>query len=200
MNMTSTSPRDASSPETASSSPSPDAPPVVANSAWAKLGRVGFRRRWWVLGTWVTVLVTVVALVGTIGASSDSSFSIPDSESKRGFDTLDEYYTAFRRDMSRSYQDYRRFTYDEAAVLSANSTRYGLAASVFTDDQARARRVARALKSGTVWINCHNRLFAEAETGGYRDSGLGRLHGLEGLAPFMETKHVYAEYGRLNTG
>ncbi len=93
-----------------------------------------------------------------------------------------------------------RFASDQDAVLSANSTRYGLAASVFTEDQARARRVARALKSGTVWINCHNRLFAEAETGGYRDSGLGRLHGLEGLAPFMETKHVYAEFGRLNTG
>ncbi len=93
-----------------------------------------------------------------------------------------------------------RFSSDEGAVLSANSTRYGLAASVFTQDQARARRVARALKSGTVWINCHNRLFAEAETGGFRDSGLGRLHGLEGLAPFLETKHVYAEFGRLNSG
>jgi len=61
-------------------------------SAWAKLGRFGFRRRWFVLGTWVTILVTVFALVGTIGASSDSSFSIPDSESKRGFDTLDEHF------------------------------------------------------------------------------------------------------------
>ncbi len=93
-----------------------------------------------------------------------------------------------------------RFDDEEAAVLSANSTRYGLAASVHTRDHGRARRVARALKSGTVWINCHNRLFAEAETGGYRESGLGRLHGLEGLDPFMETKHIYAEFGRLPTG
>ena len=86
---------------------------------------------------------------------------------------------------------------DEAvAVASANATRFGLAASVHTRDHARARRVARALKSGTVWINCHNRLFAEAETGGYRDSGMGRLHGLEGLSDFMETKHIYAEFGR----
>jgi len=93
-----------------------------------------------------------------------------------------------------------RFVSEEDAVLLANSTRYGLAASVYTGDHARARRVARALKSGTVWINCHNRLFAEAETGGYRESGLGRLHGLEGLADFMETKHIYAEFGRLPTG
>lgn len=92
------------------------------------------------------------------------------------------------------------FEGEEAAVISANATRYGLAASVYTQDHERARRVARALKSGTVWINCHNRLFAEAETGGYRESGMGRLHGLEGLSDFMETKHIYAEYGHLPTG
>ena len=93
-----------------------------------------------------------------------------------------------------------RFASEDAAVASANATRYGLAASVHTTDHARARRVARALKSGTVWINCHNRLFAEAETGGYRESGMGRLHGLEGLSDFMETKHIYAEFGHLNPG
>ena len=93
-----------------------------------------------------------------------------------------------------------RFGTEEDAVIRANSTRYGLAASVHTRDHARSRRGARALKSGTVWINCHNRLFAEAETGGYRESGMGRLHGLEGLSDFMETKHIYAEFGRLPTG
>ncbi len=93
-----------------------------------------------------------------------------------------------------------RFSSEEAAVVSANATRYGLAASVFTRDGSRGRRVARALKAGTVWINCHNRLFAEAETGGYRESGMGRLHGLEGLSDFMETKHTYAEFGRLPSG
>ncbi len=89
-----------------------------------------------------------------------------------------------------------RFSSEQEAVQNANATRYGLAASVFTQDHSRARRVARSLKSGTVWINCHNRLFAEAETGGFRESGLGRLHGLEGLSDFMETKHIYAEFGR----
>lgn len=93
-----------------------------------------------------------------------------------------------------------RFGSEEDAVVRANATRYGLAASVHTSDHALSRRVARALKAGTVWINCHNRLFAEAETGGYRESGMGRLHGLEGLSDFMETKHIYAEFGRLPTG
>jgi acyl-CoA reductase-like NAD-dependent aldehyde dehydrogenase len=55
----------------------------------------------------------------------------------------------------------------------------------------RASRVSRALRSGTVWVNCHSGLFAETETGGWRESGLGRLHSLEGLNEFPQTKHVY---------
>ena len=98
MNMTSTTPPDASGQPDESGRPydpahgAPHVPIEVPDSAWGKLGRFAFRRRWLVLGAWVTALVTVVALVGTIGASSDSSFSIPDSESKSGFDTLDEYF------------------------------------------------------------------------------------------------------------
>jgi betaine-aldehyde dehydrogenase len=80
------------------------------------------------------------------------------------------------------------------AIKSANATRYGLAASVYTESVRKAQSAARALKSGTVWINCHNRLMVEAETGGYRESGLGRLHGAEGLAPFLETKHIYSQF------
>ncbi len=79
-----------SPPDTTPEAPEPDS--ISRPSAWARLGRFGFRRRWLVLGSWIAVLVTVFALVGTIGASSDSSFSIPDSESKRGFDTLDEFF------------------------------------------------------------------------------------------------------------
>jgi len=87
---------------------------------------------------------------------------------------------------------------DEAeAVSKANATSYGLAASVFTRDGARAIRVSRAIRSGTVWINAHLRLFAEAETGGFGKSGLGRLHGPEGLNDFLETKHIYMEQGRI---
>ncbi|PCI04260.1 MAG: aldehyde dehydrogenase [Hyphomicrobiales bacterium] len=90
-----------------------------------------------------------------------------------------------------------KFSDETEAVHMANATRYGLAASVFTNDLNRATRVSRAIRSGTVWLNCHTRLFAEGETGGYRQSGLGRLHGLEGLNDFLETKHVYFEAGSI---
>ncbi|MNQ90963.1 Betaine aldehyde dehydrogenase [compost metagenome] len=85
---------------------------------------------------------------------------------------------------------------DEAdAIMRANHTEFGLSASVWTHDGARALRVARALRNGTVWINDHNKLFAEAETGGYRKSGLGRLHGYDALLDFTELKHVYQNVG-----
>jgi acyl-CoA reductase-like NAD-dependent aldehyde dehydrogenase len=88
-----------------------------------------------------------------------------------------------------------KFEDEKEAVVRANHSEYGLSASVWTNDGARAMRVARALRNGTVWINDHNKLFAEAETGGYRRSGLGRLHGYEALNDFVEIKHVYQNCG-----
>jgi acyl-CoA reductase-like NAD-dependent aldehyde dehydrogenase len=90
------------------------------------------------------------------------------------------------------------FETEEEAVAKANNTMFGLAASVWTNDGARALRVASALRNGTVWINDHNRLFAEAEMGGYRRSGLGRLHGHDALLDFTEQKHVYQNTGLLD--
>ena len=58
-----------------------------------------------------------------------------------------------------------------------------------------AWRVARALKDGTVRINDHNKLFAEAETDGYRHSGVRRLHGYDAFADFTELKHTYQNAG-----
>ncbi len=89
------------------------------------------------------------------------------------------------------------FDSDRDGVVLANATRFGLGASVWSRDHARAQRVAKEVRCGTVWINTHNKLFAEAETGGYRESGFGRLHGIDGMRDFLETKHVYEEIGRL---
>lgn len=86
-----------------------------------------------------------------------------------------------------------RFSDENEAIAKANATRFGLASSVFTRDLGRAMRMGRKLKFGTVWLNSHNRLMAEVETGGYRESGIGRLHGIEAMNDFLETKHIYYE-------
>lgn len=88
-----------------------------------------------------------------------------------------------------------KFEDEKEAVARANHTVFGLSASVWTSDGDRGMRMARALRNGTIWINDHNRMFAEAETGGYRRSGIGRLHGYEGLADFLETKHIFRSAG-----
>jgi betaine-aldehyde dehydrogenase len=92
------------------------------------------------------------------------------------------------------------FDSDRDGVALANATRFGLGASVWTRDLARAHRIARGIRAGTVWTNAHNKLFVEAETGGYRESGFGRLHGLEGMHDFLQTKHIYQEVGHLCAG
>jgi aldehyde dehydrogenase (NAD+) len=78
------------------------------------------------------------------------------------------------------------------AVRVANDTIYGLNASVFTDDVERARAVAGELRSGTVGHNAFRTDFGIA-FGGFKQSGIGREGGTEGLYPFLETKTVILE-------
>ena len=81
---------------------------------------------------------------------------------------------------------------DEHAVRIANDTIYGLNASVFTEDVDRARAVAGRLRSGTVGHNAFRTDFGIA-FGGFKQSGIGREGGREGLLPYLETKTVILE-------
>jgi len=78
---------------------------------------------------------------------------------------------------------------EDHAIQLANDTIYGLNASVFTDDVDRARQVAGQLRSGTVGHNAFRTDFGVA-FGGFKQSGIGREGGVEGLLPFLETKTV----------
>jgi aldehyde dehydrogenase (NAD+) len=81
---------------------------------------------------------------------------------------------------------------EQQAVAIANDTIYGLNASVFTNDVDRARQVAARLRSGTVGHNAFRTDFNIA-FGGFKQSGIGREGGTEGLLPFLETKTVILE-------
>ena len=79
-------------------------------------------------------------------------------------------------------------TPDEAVEL-ANNTRYGLAASVWTESVNLALDIAPRIKAGTVWVNCTNVFDAASEFGGYRESGFGREGGREGLWEYVRSIH-----------
>jgi aminomuconate-semialdehyde/2-hydroxymuconate-6-semialdehyde dehydrogenase len=86
---------------------------------------------------------------------------------------------------------------DEAeAIALANSTRYGLAATVFTGDRARASRVSARLVAGTVWVNCFFVRDLRAPFGGARQSGIGREGGTWSFDFYGDVKNtVYAPEG-----
>jgi 2-formylbenzoate dehydrogenase len=87
------------------------------------------------------------------------------------------------------------FDTEAQAVEMANSTSYGLTASIWTRDLGRAHRLARAVQAGYVWINTASRHFAGLPFGGVKDSGLGREEAEAEVASFTQTKAVSAYLG-----
>lgn len=76
-------------------------------------------------------------------------------------------------------------------VLRANDSRYGLAASIWSNDLSQVQRLIPKLKAGTVWVNGHNMLDACVPFGGYKLSGFGRDMGRQSLDSYLETKSVF---------
>jgi acyl-CoA reductase-like NAD-dependent aldehyde dehydrogenase len=86
-----------------------------------------------------------------------------------------------------------RVTSLDEAIELANSTRYGLGCNVYTRDLRTILRCMREIKAGTVWFNDPLTDNDAGPFGGFKQSGLGRELGQEGLEAFQETKHVHIE-------
>ena len=80
------------------------------------------------------------------------------------------------------------FRTPDEAVMLANNSAYGLAASVWSENINQALHVAPKLKCGVVWINCTNQFDASVGFGGYRESGYGREGGHEGMFAYLKKK------------
>ena len=83
------------------------------------------------------------------------------------------------------------FNGEQDLLSQANDTAHGLAAGIWTNDQKRTWRIARSLKAGTVWINTYKQQSISTPFGGYKESGLGREKGTQGMRVYMQTKGIF---------
>ena len=85
------------------------------------------------------------------------------------------------------------FTDDEEAVRLANDSEFGLTASVWTRDIARGKRIAEKIEAGSVCINevLYTHGIAQTPWGGFKNSGRGRTHGVEGLLELVQPQHIH---------
>jgi len=83
------------------------------------------------------------------------------------------------------------FDNEDDLIEQSNDTSYGLASGIWTADYKRAWRVARALDAGMVWINTYKQFSTAAPFGGFKDSGLGREKGLQGIRTYQQVKTMF---------
>ncbi|PNH97943.1 betaine-aldehyde dehydrogenase [Vibrio diazotrophicus] len=86
-----------------------------------------------------------------------------------------------------------KFSDEDEAIKRANTTNYGLAAGVFTQNISRAHRVIHQLQAGICWINTWGDSPAPMPVGGYKLSGVGRENGIETLSHYTQTKSILIE-------
>ena len=87
-----------------------------------------------------------------------------------------------------------RFSSEDEAISIANNTRYGLTASVFTQNLATAHRFAERVEAGYVWVNEVSRHVPGTPYGGFKDSGLGREEEFDELLSYTQVKSVHIKY------
>ena len=122
---------------------------------------------------------------------------LTDGEYARGFFIQPTYFEGVDRSM-RIFQEeifgpvlcVLPFHDEDEAISIANDTRFGLAGDVWSRSITRIMRVSQGVRTGTLWVNRHLNPGPEVPFGGYKQSGLGRETGMEGLSEFLQTKHI----------
>ena len=98
--------------------------------------------------------------------------------------------TYLEDDRSLTVVTIQAFETEEEVLRYANSVRYGLSATVWTENLSVAHRVAQKIEAGIIWINCWLLRDLRTPFGGVKDSGVGREGGFEALRFFTEEKNV----------
>lgn len=92
------------------------------------------------------------------------------------------------------------FHTEEEAIAIANDSDYGLGGAVWTQDINRALRVAKAVRTGRMWVNTYNELPAHAPFGGYKESGIGRETYASLLNAYTQTKNIFISMNEKRIG
>ncbi|XP_031850402.1 aldehyde dehydrogenase 1A1 [Nomia melanderi] len=87
-------------------------------------------------------------------------------------------------------QSILKFETMDEVIERANNTKYGLAAGVLTKDIDKAMVFAQAVESGSVWVNCYDAISHQTPFGGFKESGIGRELGAEGIKEYLELKTI----------
>jgi acyl-CoA reductase-like NAD-dependent aldehyde dehydrogenase len=134
------------------------------------------------------------ALFGGVPASPGDAFADGTFWSPTAFEAQHTHRIA-REEIFGPVATFVRFSDEAEAIALANASEYGLAASVWSTNVARANRVARAIRSGSVAINTPYAVFPGVPFGGYKQSGYGRELGMETMRLYTETKSVLTYIG-----
>src|ERR1019366_8843380 len=89
----------------------------------------------------------------------------------------------------------QKFVDEGEAIKLANDTIYGLAAGLWTRDTQQALRMTKKIKAGIIWVNTYNKVYSEMPFGGFKQSGIGRTHGIRAVEFFTEEKTVLLKAG-----
>ena len=79
----------------------------------------------------------------------------------------------------------------DEVIARANATTFGLGSGVWTRDVGKAHRLAKAIRAGSVWVNCYQAMDPAVPFGGYKMSGYGRESGLQHLDEYLNVKAVW---------
>jgi aldehyde dehydrogenase (NAD+) len=103
--------------------------------------------------------------------------------------------TAWREEIFGPVLAVMTFRSVSEAIQLANNTRYGLSATIWSENINRALELAGAVQAGVVWVNCTNQFDAACPFGGYKESGFGREGGLLGLDEYLKPKREWLDEG-----
>lgn len=125
-----------------------------------------------------------------------------DGDFEKGFFVQPTVFEGVERDM-RIFQEEifgpvlcaLPFADETDAISIANDTSFGLAGDVWSQNITRIMRVSQGIRTGTLWVNRHLNPGPEVPFGGYKQSGIGRETGMEGLMEFLQTKHISLQLG-----